>query len=398
MQGAPWGGSEELWAAMAQRALQAGLRVSACLLRPDPDHAKWNALKNAGANLFCQASEEGYLRARRLARCAELLNYRLGNYVRESISPLRAFFSTQPDVVLVSEGGSFPPPDVVDAVQKYHASKPYVILSQANSGYIPENTYRKRAAAFYRGARSALFVSADNLRATERQLLERLLNARVVRNPVNLDCIDPIDWPKEEMVSLASVARLEVAAKGQDILLEVLNDGRWRHRDWRLSIFGTGRDRAYLEDLSAYYGLTRRVSFFGVADDIRAVWQRHQALVLPSRFEGTPLVLVEAMLCGRPIIGTAIAGIPEWVRDGRNGFLADAPAVKCFGASLESAWQQRTKWRMMGNNARHDALLLYDPTPGDTLLSIVTETAHAYQGGSAIDPVDRASISITKPI
>jgi glycosyltransferase involved in cell wall biosynthesis len=85
--------------------------------------------------------------------------------------------------------------------------------------------------------------------------------------------------------------------------------------------------------------------------------------------------MVEAMLCGRPVIGTAVSGISEWVREGRNGFLADAPVVSCFAATLETAWQQRAQWQSMGNDARHDALLLYDPAPGDTLLSIVIEAA-----------------------
>jgi glycosyltransferase involved in cell wall biosynthesis len=398
MNSAPWGGSEELWAAMANRALQAGFRVSVCVLRPHPRHEKWEALKGAGADVFCQASERWHSRGRTLVRGAQMLNYRLGKYLYGKMSPLRSLFSTRPDVLLVNDGASLPPSDIIDAVQRHHSSKPYLILSQANLGNIPEENYRKRAAAFYRGARSALFVSDNNLRATEQQLLEKLRNARVIRNPVNLDRIESVDWPEEDTISLASIGRLEVAAKGQEILLEALSDAQWRHRNWRLSIFGTGRDRAYLEGLSAYFSLADRVSFLGQTDDIRGVWQAHQALVLPSRVEGTPIVMVEAMLCGRPVIGTTVAGIPEWVRDGRNGFLADAPTVNCLKATLETAWHQRAKWQTMGNTARRDALFLYDPAPGDTLLSIVTEARHAHQGicnrplGGATELVDRGSV------
>ena len=55
------------------------------------------------------------------------------------------------------------------------------------------------------------------------------------------------------------------------------------------------------------------------------IWAEHHALVLPSRFEGMPLVVVEAMLCGRPCIVTDVGGNAELIRDGINGFLAKAP-------------------------------------------------------------------------
>ena len=371
MREAAWGGSEELWAAMAHRALEVGISVSVCLLRPHARHVKWEALRRAGADLFC---EPAWCSSRFLNR-ADLLSYRLGNYFRRA--PLRALFSTKPDVVLVSDGESIPPCEVVDVIRGRHPSTPYVILSENNTGNIPENTYRKRVARFYREAHLALFVAEANLIATERQLLEKLVNARVVRNPVNLNCLDPVDWPHEGTVSLASIARLSPYAKGQDILLEALCDDRWRCRDWRLSIYGTGICEAYFKDLSAYYGLSQRVLFHGQTEDIRAVWQAHHALVLPSRQEGMPLVVVEAMMCSRPVIATAVAGIPEWVEEGRNGFLADAATVGSYAAALERAWQRRAEWPAMGRKAREDALGLYDPTPGDTLLSIVTDAAHS---------------------
>jgi L-malate glycosyltransferase len=372
--GLGWGGGEELWADMALSASQSGIRVSVCLLRPWPNHSKWLALKRAGADLFCE-SESPYLRAQRPARLAGVLHQKLGEFVANRLSPSRPFLSTRPDVLLVNDGGLLPSISFIDTIRERFSPKPYVVLSQANRGQIVETTYRNKAAAFYREAHAALFVSESNLHATEQQLLQKLPNARVVRNPVNLTTPDPVEWPKHQAIKLASVARLYVVEKGQDILLEVLSHQQWRHRDWHLSLFGTGSDADYLQGLSAYYGLTNRVSFCGQTEDIRKVWETHHALMLPSRSEGTPLAMVEAMLCGRPVIGTAVAGIPEWVRDGRSGFIADAATVKSFSAALENAWQQRARWPEMGRNAREDALLLYDPSPGETLLSIIIDAA-----------------------
>ena len=384
MWGSPWAGSEELWAKTAQRALQTGFRVSICLsFRPHPKHKKLEDLESAGADVFCFADSRLYVRARQFSQVARVLHRPLGEYLRERLSPLPAFFSTRPDVLLISDGGCIPSPAVMEAVWKHHLPRPYLILNQGNwgeiHGQIPSTVHRKKAAAFYQDARFALFVSESNLRATERQLTQRLVNARVVRNPVNLDCIDPVPWPQEGSICFASVARLEASTKGQDILFEVLSDDQWRHRDWHLCLYGSGDDELYLKGLSTFYGLDDQLTFCGQSEDIRKVWRAHHALMLPSRVEGTPLAMVEAMLCARPVIGTTVAGIPEWVCDGRNGFLADAPTVNCFARTLETAWQHRADWQAMGISGREDALKLYDPAPADTLLSIVMSTVRTHQ-------------------
>src|SRR5215472_6120753 len=170
MSGQPWGGSEELWADTARLALQAGFQLSICLpFRPRPSHRKWEALEAAGAETFCYAIAR---RAHRVARMVSALHHGLGRQLRERLSPLPSFFSTQPDVLFISEGGSIPDVTVIDSVRQHHTPKPYVILSECNRGDIPETTVRRQAAAFYRNAHCALFVSESNLRATERQLLE----------------------------------------------------------------------------------------------------------------------------------------------------------------------------------------------------------------------------------
>lgn len=364
----PWGGSEELWAATAQRALERGINVSVYLCRPYTLHPKWEALRRSGADLFSQSSLS-WFRNRLIGR-ADLLTYRLGRYLR--LRPLRAFLSTVPDVLLVSDCANDPPLEVIDAVEECR-STPYLILSEANVGNVFDSQYRKRLARFYHDAHLALFVAKANLIATEHQLLEKLQNARVVANPVNLESFEPVPWPEEEIVRFASVARLLAAAKGQDILLEVLSDACWNAREWQLSIYGTGFDEEYLEGLAKYYGLSRRVSFQGRTEDIRTLWQKHHALVLPSRYEGMPLVAVEAMICGRPVIATAVGGIPEWVRNEHNGFLAKAPTVDSYAAALERAWQRRADWKALGEQAREDALKLHDPNPGETLLSALVD-------------------------
>jgi glycosyltransferase involved in cell wall biosynthesis len=107
------------------------------------------------------------------------------------------------------------------------------------------------------------------------------------------------------------------------------------------------------------------VSFLGRRDDIEDVWSQHQALVLASRFEGMPLVLVEAMLCGRPGIVTDVGGNRELVRDGINGFLAKAATVAFIDEALNRAWQNRASLKEIGLRAANDVRQWVRPNPAE---------------------------------
>jgi glycosyltransferase involved in cell wall biosynthesis len=95
-------------------------------------------------------------------------------------------------------------------------------------------------------------------------------------------------------------------------------------------------------------GISKRVEFMGHSSTPMEIWKTHHALVLMSRYEGTPLVLMEAMLAGRPVISTAVAGIPELIKHGLNGFLAEAPSVEHVQRCLEEAWSRNADWPAIG--------------------------------------------------
>jgi glycosyltransferase involved in cell wall biosynthesis len=96
------------------------------------------------------------------------------------------------------------------------------------------------------------------------------------------------------------------------------------------------------------------VEFVGHRYNVEDVWSNHHALVLPSRFEGMPLVVVEAMLCGRACIATDVAGSRELIRDGINGFLATAPTVEMLDEAMNRAWDKRIQLREIGSQAAKD--------------------------------------------
>ena len=65
------------------------------------------------------------------------------------------------------------------------------------------------------------------------------------------------------------------------------------------------------------------------------IWAKEQILVLPSRQEGLPIALVEAMMAGRPAVVTDVGGNREVIDEGITGFIAEAPTVCAVSAALE---------------------------------------------------------------
>lgn len=128
--------------------------------------------------------------------------------------------------------------------------------------------------------------------------------------------------PVEEIKKLVFVGRL-AAAKGLDVLLEAVRLVREAGRDVELRIIGDGPDRARLETASDAMGLGGCVRFEGALPNERvaAILAESDAFVMASFAEGVPVVLMEAMAAGVPVIATRIAGIPELIGDGVSGLL-----------------------------------------------------------------------------
>lgn len=367
MSGFPWGGSEELWAAMAGDALKQGHDVAVATYRWPELHPRILALGRQGARVFTRRRPK-YLR--------------LGAILARLLPPFRKLFAWKPDVICISQGATYDVPlnqEYNSLMRSLHASSvPYLVVCQFNSdAHVPTQIVREKAIEYFSRASYVGFVSADNLQIAERQLARKLPNGIVLRNPVNLSDLTLAAWPVSGSVRMASVARLEVLWKGQDVLFEALSSPTWRDRDWRLSVCGEGQDRAYLESLARYYNIAERVDFLGHVGDVRAIWADHHMLVLTSRGEGTPLSLVEAMLCGRPSVVTDVGGNTEWVQEGLTGFIAEAPSAQAFGAALDRAWAARAEWETMGVRAHQDAMDRIDPQPGKTLLNLALETARS---------------------
>lgn len=128
-------------------------------------------------------------------------------------------------------------------------------------------------------------------------------------------------WGREERpLRLGYFGRLE-GEKGFNVLMEALKE--IPSDTWRLWVYGDGRDRAGHERRIVSAGLAHQILFLGTipASEVPAHMAQCHAVILPSLQEGCPYVVLEALSLGVPIVGSAVGGVPDLVRDGEDGLL-----------------------------------------------------------------------------
>jgi glycosyltransferase involved in cell wall biosynthesis len=354
----PWGGSEELWQKTAIALAGQGHRVTVYKPRLAAGSRPVRELAAAGCRLVDLA--------RPLGLPPQLYGYlsmasRLAALVAIGGRLALGLWLRRPDIVLLSQGGNWDGVHFGRILQKLGV--PFVIVSQkASEFYWPPDTQRDHLRSFYRAAKRAFFVSRHNLRLTEMQIGEPLPNASVVHNPFLVPYDRPIDWPAAaDCVDFACVGRLYPMEKGQDLVLEVLARDTWRDRPVRVTFYGDGVNRAGLEGMARVHRLDN-VRFMGLVDDMAAVWASHPALLLASRCEGLPLVVIEAMLAGRVVIASDAGGTAEAFVDNVTGFLAATASVDALDEAMERAWARRGEWQAIGAAA---AEAIRSSTPAD---------------------------------
>lgn len=362
MASSPWGGSEELWSRGAMRLSAEGHSVFACVKAWPRPAEQVQALAESGVKVYHRSDQPTTIQRviNKLAQKAGL-NPPCGTQVWLQ----RLLKETQPDLIVVSQGGIS---DGLLAMETANLLKiPYVSVVQANSeSFWPNDEIADRLLSAAKHARLNMFVAQANRDLFFRQIGHKLDNCSIVWNPPNPSAVYDGSWPETDVeLSLACVARLDPIAKGQDILFEVLAQPQWRERSVRLHLYGSGMNPKSLRRHAKSLGIEDKVKFEGQVSDISTIWKKHHALILPSRFEGTPLSLIEAMLCGRPAICTAVAGMAELVQETVNGFVAEAATIPHLSMCMERAWGKRRELQKMGQKAKSSIEYLMPNDPID---------------------------------
>jgi glycosyltransferase involved in cell wall biosynthesis len=160
----------------------------------------------------------------------------------------------------------------------------------------------------------------------------------VVRCGVDAAYVTQQPTPVPAVPRLCSVGRLS-EQKGQLLLVQAAAQLKREGRKFELVLVGDGPMRAEIEALIAREGMSEDVTITGWAsgDEVRRQIEAARAFVLPSFAEGLPVVLMEALGRGRPVITTYIAGIPELVQNGVNGWLVPAGSSEHVADAMRAA-------------------------------------------------------------
>jgi glycosyltransferase involved in cell wall biosynthesis len=174
----------------------------------------------------------------------------------------------------------------------------------------------------------------------------------LIRNGVAEPALAPVPVPDGPPRFLA-IGRL-VRQKGFHRAIEAVAMLAARLPDVRLTVVGVGALRTPLERHAADLGVADHVHFAGAVDhdDIPKLLSDHIALVMPSRYEGLPLVALEAAWMGRPVVGTQAPGLALAVVQDETGVLVDHRDRAALARAMEDLALDRDRARRLGAGAR----------------------------------------------
>ncbi|WJE52638.1 glycosyltransferase family 4 protein [Bacillus cereus] len=146
----------------------------------------------------------------------------------------------------------------------------------------------------------------------------------------------------EEKVIMAA-GRL-APQKGFDLLIESFRKVAAKHPDWKVKIFGFGREKNNLQDLIHRYGLYNNVILMGPTKNIDVELSKSSIYALSSRFEGFGMVIVEAMQCGVPVVSfDCPKGPAEIIKNNQDGLLIEDGDVDAFADGLIDLIEDKEK-------------------------------------------------------
>ncbi len=359
----PWGAPGDCVAGLVSSLLDAGHSVLWVVAPIDRTHPQVARLGHRGAIVELLPQPPGtYVR---LAGMRRAIRRTLG--LRPALSGIVKGFA--PDHLFFNQGGTWSAleeefRECWDGLEGRFSLVCH--LNQPQPAFSPDRMQAARK--MMKGAARVFFNSEWTRALAESQIAEEIANAAFFQLPVRFEFDAPLPWPHNEVPRIAMVSRLDAHHKGIDIALQALALLKKEGIKVRFGIFGSGPDEHYLKGLADYLGLSSCVTFHGHTDDLPRVWRSEELLLLPSRFEGLAVSMIEAMGFGRPVIRTPFGGALEWMRDGENGYVCRAAEAEVVAETLRKALSERHRWEGMGLKAHELVVHSLDRTPANAFL------------------------------
>lgn len=168
------------------------------------------------------------------------------------------------------------------------------------------------------------------------------INVSVIENPIDEQLIKPVKYARESK-RIISVGRL-VPAKNYEMLVDVANIVLKKHQDWSWDIYGDGQLRKQLQNRINQSGLTAWLHLRGAVDDIYDRYGDYSFLVMTSSYEGFPMVLLEGMANGLPLVAFDVTTGPKYIiHNNENGFLVPEISAKKMADVVEELIENKQK-------------------------------------------------------
>ncbi len=209
-----------------------------------------------------------------------------------------------------------------------------------------------------------VFRRADALVASSpASLAHPVPGSRIITPGVDTDVFVPAGRPRGSTILYVGRLDRTSAWKGVDVLLEAVAAVAAEYPNARLRIVGSGDAIDDHREQARVLGIAQRVEFTGqlAAGDLVRAYQEARMLVLPSRTESESfgMTLVEAMACGRPVVGSAVGGIPSVIEDGRTGLLVPPGDPQALAAACRRLLADDELCAALGAQGRRRAEATY---------------------------------------
>jgi glycosyltransferase involved in cell wall biosynthesis len=200
---------------------------------------------------------------------------------------------------------------------------------------------------------------AESIAALHRKASVRTEKLQVIPNGLPKACeLQPHNARHQRWLA-GYVGRLS-SEKGPDLFLDVLIPLCQQHPQLDAVMLGDGPEREILQARVTTAGLHQRITLPGYQTDMNRWWPQLDALVISSRTEGTPMILLEAMQAGVPVVAFSVGGIPDVLENRHNGLLAPPTDSAALARQIDTLLREPALARELIDNAKRTQLDRYD--------------------------------------